>query len=415
MTSTKLLAGLLAGSTLVLTAAPVAPVLATTDAPVAPAASAASAPAADRGAVLSSTRILRLTVPQTKKLLKNAGYATTEVRRPLVAYRLKYRTITRSGKPTRASGLVAFPTTGPRQLEPVIWGHGTVATASYAPSTDTGDRYQQAAALAFAAAGYAAVAPDFLGLGTGDGRPAYLDSRTERSATLDLLTAARSFARRHGRQLERGVNVAGFSQGAHAAMVVGRAIQEGKAPGSRLAGLAPVSGPYAAIEAELPAMVHGEVIPKLATLYLGYVLTSWDWMHDIYGSPREAFRKPYAGFVTSLYDGTHSGDEVWERMPGTPAELLTPRWMKQLRKPSGAFLKALRAYDGTCRGWVPKAPTRMFYTGGDREVPPTNTLHCANDFARSGYAVRSHDLRVRDHVGSGAAGAIAAIRFFRQN
>lgn len=409
MTSTKLLAGLLAGSTLVLTATPVAPVLASADAPTAPPVSV------ERGDVLSSTVVKRLTVPQARRFLKEARYPTTEVRRPLVAHRLTYRTVTRAGKPTRASGLVAFPTTGPRQLEPVLWTHGTTPSDAEAPSVGTGETYQQAGALAFAAAGYAVVAPDYLGLGTGAGRPAYLDTRTERTASLDLLTAARTFSRQQGRRLARGVNVAGFSQGAHAALVNGRAIQEGKAPGSRLAALAPISGPYATVDAELPAMVNGEVVPKLAALYLGYLLTSWDRMHGLYRSPREAFRTPYAGFVTGLYDGSHSGMEVYQRMPDSPAKLLTPRWMKQLRKPSGAFLKALRAYDKTCSGWVPKAPTRMYYTGGDREAVPANTLHCANDFARSGYAVRTQDLRVRSHTVSGSVGAIAAIRFFRQN
>lgn len=409
MTSTKLLAGLLAGSTLVLTVAPVAPVLASADAPAAPAVSV------ERGDILSSTVVKRLTVPQTRRLLKEAGYPTSEVRRPLVAHRVVYRTVTRSGKATRASGLVAFPTTGPRRLEPVLWTHGTTPSKAAAPSIGTDDVYQQAGALAFAAAGYAVVAPDYLGLGTGAGRPVYLDARTERTASLDLLTAARTFAQQKGRRLERGVNVAGYSQGAHAALVNGRAIQEGQARGSRLAALAPISGAYAFREAELPALVNGEVIPKLGALYLGYLLTAWDRMHGLYGSPREAFRKPYAGFVTGLYDGTHSSMEVYQRMPDSPAKLLTPRWMRQLRKPSGAFLKALNAYDEACRGWVPKVPTRMYYTGGDQEAVPANTLHCANDFARSGYAVRTRDLRVRSHTASGATGAIAAIRFFRQN
>lgn len=410
MTSTKLLAGLLAGSTLVLTAAPVVPTLAATD-------SSSDRPAvsAERGDVLSSTVVRRLTVPQAKRYLKEAGYPITEVRRPLVGYRLTYRTVTRDGMPTRASGLVAFPTTGPSQLEPVLWTHGTTPSDADAPSIGTGDSYQQGGALAFAAAGYAVVAPDYLGLGAGAGRPVYLDGKTERTASLDLLTAARTFAKKHGRQLESGVNVAGYSQGAHAALVNGRAIQEGEAPGSELAALAPISGAYSFRRAELPALAHGEVVPKLGALYLGYLLTSWDRIHNIYGSPKEAFRAPYSGFVTSLYDGSHSSMEVYQRMPASPAKLLTPRWLKQLRSPSGAFLKALNAYDESCRGWVPKVPTRMYYTGGDQEAVPANTLHCADDFARSGYAVRTHDLRVRSHTVSGAAGAIAAIRFFRQN
>ena len=69
-------------------------------------------------------------------------------------------------------------------------------------------------------------------------------------------------------------------------------------------------------------------------------------------------------------------------------------------------------YDTACDGWTPRAPIRLYYTGGDREATPTNTLHCADDFARRGFAVRTRDLHVPDHSASGRAGVTAAIRWF---
>ena len=133
-----------------------------------------------------------------------------------------YRTVDRRGRSIRASGLFAYPTSGPHRLRQVLFEHGTTPSSADAPSVGKGDTYQQAGALSFAAAGYAVAAPDYVGLGVGQGYPAYLDGRTEVSASVDLLDAARDFAAGKDLRLSRGVRVAGFSQGAHAALVTAR-------------------------------------------------------------------------------------------------------------------------------------------------------------------------------------------------
>ena len=381
-----------------------------------PSASDEPAPAAvvatDRGGLVSATRIRHLDLAATRHLLADAGYSTNEVRRPVDGYRLVYRTVDRRGRSIRASGLFAYPTSGPHRLRQVLFEHGTTPSSADAPSVGKGDTYQQAGALSFAAAGYAVAAPDYVGLGVGQGYPAYLDGRTEVSASVDLLDAAREFAAGKDLRLSRGVRVAGFSQGAHAALVTARALQRGHVPRLRLAAVASISGAYDFRQAELPSILSGEVDPKLATLYLGYLLTSWDHLHGLYDSPSEVFRAPYDGFVTGLYDGTHRSIEVYKRMPATPRKLLTKAGLRMLQHPAGRFARALAAYDSACDGWTPRAPIRLYYTGGDREATPTNTLHCADDFARHGFAVRTRDLQVPDHSASGRAGVTAAIRWF---
>ena len=365
-----------------------------------------------RGTLVSATRVRHLDLAATRRLLADAGYSTEEVRRPVDGYRLVYRTVDRRGQSIRASGLFAYPTSGPHRLRQVLFEHGTTPSSADAPSVGTGDTYQQAGALSFAAAGYAVAAPDYVGLGAGQGYPAYLDGRTEVSASVDLLEAARDFAVGKDLGLSHGVRVAGFSQGAHAALVTARSLQRGSRPRLHLAAVASISGAYDFRHAELPAIRSGEVDPKLATLYLGYLLTSWDHLHDLYDSPSEVFRAPYDDFVTGLYDGTHRSIEVYKRMPATPRQLLTEAGLRMIRHPAGLFARALDGYDTACEGWAPRAPIRLFYTGGDREATPTNTLHCADDFATSGFAVRTKDLQVPDHSASGRAGVTAAIRWF---
>lgn len=51
------------------------------------------------------------------------------------AYRVLYRTVNAAGQPVRASGLVAFPSGGPRRLPLVSYDHGTASTKRDAPSS----------------------------------------------------------------------------------------------------------------------------------------------------------------------------------------------------------------------------------------------------------------------------------------
>src|SRR5205807_8387772 len=114
------------------------------------------------------------------------------------AYRLTYRTIDENGKPTTASGLLVLPDTGRRDISTITYLHGTMAGRTDAPSVEPegNDRY---ASYLYSSAGYATVAPDYVGLGTGPGQHPYLDVAAETDASVDMLDAARDAAHRLGR------------------------------------------------------------------------------------------------------------------------------------------------------------------------------------------------------------------------
>lgn len=366
-----------------------------------------------RGTIISSTKVRDLDAAQLRTTLRESGYPTDEVRYGATGYRVSYRTVDYHGRATTASGLVSFPNNRHDRLQPVLFAHGTSTSKPEAPSTGGGD-YHQAGALSFAGAGFASIAPDYLGLGTGPGRPPYLDTRTEVSASTDLLRAARTLADRHHRGLRSTVHVTGFSQGAHAALTTAHALQRGTAgTGFRLGATAPISGAYSLRDHQLPAMINGDVDPKLATLYTGYLFTSWNALRGIYDDSEEIFRPPYASIVDDLYDGTHSGQEVFEGMPDTPAQLLNDRGMSLLADPSGPFADAVDEYDAACRGWRPSGPIRLYYATGDAEAVNGNTEQCVADFARRGVSVPTVDLGELDHVGSGAVGVVDAAGWFR--
>ena len=204
----------------------------------------------------------------------------------------------------------------------------------------------------FASAGFAVAEPDYVGMGAGPGRPEYEVAASEVSASADLLLAAQQIARHRGDRLASRVLVTGFSQGGAAAMALGRALQQGAVPGLHLKALAPISGPYDLIGAELPGMFNGQVAAGAAIYLTGYALTAWNPLYHLYAEPRDAFRQPYASRMAALFDGYHSYQQQNQALPPTMRNLYTAGYLRLLRHPAGALRRALIA-NSTCAGWTP--------------------------------------------------------------
>jgi hypothetical protein len=262
------------------------------------------------------------------------------VRYGIDAYRIVYQTVNATGRPVRASGLVVFPAVGRRQLRLVSFAAGTSTYKLNVPSTFGLDAARDGlegrwSSELFASAGFAVAEPDYVGMGRGSGPIEYMVGRAMATASLDVLTAARALAARHGYQLDRGVLAAGFSEGGSAAMALGRALQQGQSPFFRLAALAPISSPLDLAGAELPGVFNGQVAAVAAPYYLGYVLTSWNPLYHLYSSPSRAFRQPYAARVQGLFDGSYQDQQVLAALPPL-SRLLTPAYLRLLRHPPGS-------------------------------------------------------------------------------
>lgn len=376
---------------------------------LAPVGAAVAAPAYPaRGTVVSSVEVSHLTAEQVAALGLGAGHATHAI----TGYRLQYRTVGADGRPTTASGLVVLPdhVTGP--LPVVTYEHGTRNNRHDVASVTAGTPDRDITET-FASAGFLAVAPDYLGLGTGPGRHPYMDVRTEVSASLDLLSAATRFAGSHRATVDRTVRVTGFSQGGTAAMAVGEAMQGGALPGWRLVAVSPISGPYDVERTELPALVlhpgdgPGEVDPIEGVFYVAYWTVAQNRLHHFYRDPSEVFRAPYAGVLEGLFDGNHTDEEIVAALPGSARDLLTPSYVDRLRHPTGRLRDAVRGNDQTCQ-WRPRVPVHLYAASGDRDVPIGNAGACRTELAEHGVRVPLTDIGDVDHFGS-AFGAVPMI------
>ncbi|MFJ8754839.1 lipase [Streptomyces sp. NPDC102441] len=370
-----------------------------------------------RGTLVSAEKLYTLATPEDVAAeLAAAGFAGDTVRHGVVAYRLVYRTVDPHGRPTTASGLFVLPLTGERRLRAVSFAHGTGSHKDDSPSMRRAT-FVSAPVVAHAAAGSTGVAPDYLGMGKGPGPHPWMDIGSETTASLDMLRAARAFAPRTGHALERDVMVTGFSQGASAALGLGRALEAGEDRWFRLGALAPVSGAYDFGGTELPALLRGDVKGKSGAVYAAYTLVAFNRLHHIYDSPREVFDDDYADHVEELFDGAHTGEQLMRGIPGDVDELLTDRGREVLGHPAGAMADALRTTDAVCTDWVPDAPVRLYMAAGDEQAVTANTEHCRAALRGNGVDAPVVDLGAVDHqesrhLGSNVAATSAIVRWF---
>jgi hypothetical protein len=418
-------AGLVVAATAVAMAAPAA-AMALAASPASAATIRITATASNRGQLISATPLLILkNRAAVTARLKADGFDPATDRYGVRTYRLVYRTVDARGRPTTASGLLALPITTTRDLPVVSFTHGTEVFRGDAPSMSPAG-FEPGPAYTYASAGFAVSDPDYLGLGTGPGLHPWMDVPSETSAALDMLRASRAYVISHGGALRRQVMITGFSQGASAGLGLGRALQDGADPWFRLGALAPVSGAYDFGGAALPSVLDGALArlnpnhqlgAKIAVLYTAWMLVGFDRVHPIAGMPDKIVKAPYARTIEDLFDGRHPGDQVFNGLPSTISELLTPFGINLLRHPAGGLAAALRGTGRVCQGWTPDAPIRLYYATNDEQAVNANTFHCQAWFAASGARVPTINLGTPDyqgsrHLGSNVAGTAQIVRWF---
>ncbi|MEW2522239.1 hypothetical protein [Actinacidiphila alni] len=368
-----------------------------------------------RGALLGVTTLRTLDRAQAAAWLTDQGFGSPAARHGFTEYRVTYRTVGPAGRPTTASGVLALPDTGRRTpLAPVVYLHGTTVPKD-AVASATGDNYDAAAGPMFAAAGYAGVAPDYLGLGSGPGPHPYMVHAAETTSALDLLTAARTLTAREDRRLAPGIRIAGFSQGAAAALDLGKTLREHPVRGTSVTAIGAVSGPYDVAGAELPAALDTDRLDGVeVSFYLAYLTVAWNHVYHLYDSPAEVFRGRYARLIPTVFDGAHDYTAIYRALPADVTDMLTPAYLARLRHPTGTLARALHTNDLTCTGWRPAAPVRLWAAHADGDVAFLNSEHCRAALHASGARPRLTDLGALDHQHTALTGLPAVLRWFER-
>ncbi|WP_298210603.1 alpha/beta fold hydrolase [Acidovorax sp.] len=160
------------------------------------------------------------------------------------SYRLEYLTSDADGKEVRASGLVSLPIKPAGAQSPVLsYQHGTIFQDAKAPSNNA---VASEVAVVLASLGYIVLAPDYVGFGVSKGTPhPYLLAGPSAAATVDFLTAARTWRGQAGVVDNGQLFLTGYSEGGYVTMAAHRAMQAGASPHlQQLRMVVPGAGPY---------------------------------------------------------------------------------------------------------------------------------------------------------------------------
>ena len=162
----------------------------------------------------------------------------------VTAYRLEYLTSDADGNEVRASGLVSVPQKPAGATSPVLgYQHGTLFRDAEAPSNNA---VASEVAVVLASLGYIVLAPDYVGFGASRGtRHPYLLAAPSAAATVDFLTAARTW-RGQANVADNGqLFLTGYSEGGYVTLAAHRALQAGNSPHlQQLRMVVPGAGPY---------------------------------------------------------------------------------------------------------------------------------------------------------------------------
>jgi hypothetical protein len=355
-----------------------------------------SVPAAQRGKLLSAVLSNTLTSATLAFLFNAAGINITP-QYNVRLYKLDYETITPLGARTLASGALLLPENTGVLLPLVSYQHGTITQTNDAPSSM--DLFGEVSVgIAFATTGYAAVVPDYLGLGDSPGLHPYHHARSEATACVDMLRAAKGFCETNGFALTNKLFLCGYSQGGHATMALLRELETYHPNEFTVTACAPMAGAYDLSGVTASNFLSGATPPN--PYYFLYLLAAYQSVYHLAGSLSDLLVPPYDTTLPPLLDGTHIGRDINTNLPPDPVQILKPAYLAEFRANPRHPLRLALA-DNDLYRWRPRAPMRLYHCAADQDVIIANSQVALASFQALGDTqVQLIDpLPTADHAG----------------
>lgn len=329
-------------------------------------------PETRRGALLSSTFVAAFTKQQISFLFVLAGIPLTPDY-GVVAYKVVYETVGPWGAPTVASGALVLPDVTTAPLPLVSYQHGTITDPNGAPSSMdvTGEA---GIGFAFASAGYAAVVPDYLGLGESPGPHYYHHARSQATACIDMLRATRTFCESNSIALNEKLFLVGYSQGGHATMATLRELEKFHTNEFTVTACAPMAGAYDLSGTAAMDFMSEREQPN--PYYFLYLLHGFQAVYGLGNNLAELLSPPYDQTLSLMMATNASGAEINRAMPARTVDILKPEQL-QLFQTDARHPLRLALQDNDVFRWAPRTPVRLYHCSGDQDVVIANSLVAA--------------------------------------
>ncbi len=266
----------------------------------------------------------------------------------VMAYKLEYMTTDVNGLPIRASGLVSVPIKALGAASPVLsYQHGTIFRDIEAPSNNA---VPSEVAVLMASLGYIVLAPDYVGYGVSKGAPhPYLQAAPSAAATVDFLTAAKTWRQQQGVQDNGQLFLTGYSEGGYVTLAAHRALQESNSP--HLQNLRQVvvgSGPYN-VQATMDGLVN---LVRDENNLLGALINP-GFLHYLGNSVQREVRRAL----------------LKQLLPSDADVVIDTQFIDIFLADDEAGLERL----SNVHQWKPNLPVRFYHGREDRTVPYTSS------------------------------------------
>ncbi len=322
----------------------------------------------NRAYLVSATPMDTIPLQNLKGMAQLSGQKSVVdlVRHGVATYKVVYNTPYK-GTSIQASGLLYVPV-GLQQPAPLIsLQHGTTFVKKNAPSENgsfSGIEY-------FAAAGYIAFMPDFIGYGASSEifHP-YYDQKHSASSVIDGIKSVREFLEEKLIEYNDQLFLAGYSEGGYVTLAAAKELEANPTHGLPLTAVAAGAGGYD-MEEMLRSVTGGRYYAYPA--YLAFVLMAYNETNDWNKSLDYFFHEKYANALPALMAGESDGWQINSRLTSEVSKLLDPRFYAALSNPGGEteLKKALK--ENSVSGWKTSLPIRLYHGTRDEIIPAHNS------------------------------------------
>jgi len=283
-------------------------------------------------------------------------------------YEIIYKARWIDGTFRNASGIYYVPKVE-NAVPYVMFGHGTQIEKKR--NISDGDA-QQFICLSFAADGYAAMYPDYFGIGKGEGNHLYQHAESEAEAYIYMLYAIDELNKKLNLKHNGQLFLTGYSQGGHSSLAAHKYIEALNDPRYKVTASSPMSGAYDMTGEQEKYMFQEYPRP----FYLPYLLLSYQEAYKILKTDNiyTAFKSPFDTLLQPFFEHNDNRtlDELNRLMPKIPKDVITDSLVNEfLNNPDFPFKKRLA--ENNLTDWKPEAPVQLCYCQGDREVNYKNS------------------------------------------
>lgn len=287
----------------------------------------------------------------------------------LKAHRVLYYTKDYHGNLVQASGLILYPKVD-FKMSTLVYCHPTTDHRDNVPSNLKDiNEYGFALPLIYALSGYIVFAPDYIGMGSGEGTyHPYVDFKTESGATLDFMKAANTVMNQLDVKRYDEYFIGGYSQGGHAVMSTLKANYEKGSP-YQFKYAYPGAGPYDMSKTTIEkGVLQKTEYPN--TAFLAYIVNTChqNGFSQYSQSPAQIIAPAYVDLYQQRAieqgGGLDWGPSVWRQMFQTS-------YVNQMSNNNSSLRNCLRGSD--VYDWYNKTPTTLAHGSIDKTVHPDNS------------------------------------------